>query len=347
MSQYIRSLPVWPSATVPARGLFIFYDPDTDEEYQLKPDQLPVPDPGTGTGELTGQALLDKFKAGNGIELVLLPDDTVLVNCTVEPAAAPLPPDAPTDGRVDDVANTFSGVAVSGFTSYVEYVYFTPDSGGVKPLIPPVGYQSGNRITVSGLTGPCPPNSVGIAVAASGNRPQGRFLLNAEAFTGTVVVTPPTTTYTATQQTYQATAQDYLAKCGSAAPSGYQGPSRSDSSQTSTVSQADANAKSLAVATQQAKDAIVCLITSYEFTLTGPSDQDTTGITLTTDGGAYTLNYDRVYGGDSTGKRLDIFLAGNELAAVDFPASYLGKPFIFTANGITYRNTYTDGSLSL
>lgn len=149
----------------------------------------------------------------------------------------------------------------------------------------------------------------------------------------------PTPTYNAT---YQATQADYQAKCSVAPPAGYTYPTGSGSGTTQEAANTAAKANAIAQ--------ITCPVpqVNYEWTLTGPSDADSTGVTLTTDGSAYQLNYDRIFNGDSTAKRMDLFLGGNQLAAVDFPASYLGgKPFVFKIGSSRYTGTFTDGSVTL
>lgn len=183
---------------------FVALEP-ADRVLVLRPN---APDPADRVGTLdaalvaepaaafTAAQLFELVEAGPGMEITL--GDKVRFTSTVRAAPAPPAPSAPTIPQVDDRANTFSGVAVSGWPSYVEYVYFTPDSGGVKPLISPAGYNAGNRIVLSGLTGDYEPGTVGIAVAASGNRPQGRFLLNDKPFTSKLGAVLPAGTVTGT-----------------------------------------------------------------------------------------------------------------------------------------------------
>jgi len=40
MSKFIRGMPAWPQPSVPADGLFFFYDAASDQEYKLVPEQL-------------------------------------------------------------------------------------------------------------------------------------------------------------------------------------------------------------------------------------------------------------------------------------------------------------------
>jgi hypothetical protein len=104
--------------------------------------------------------------------------------------AAPVAPKAPTAGQVDDMADTFSGLAVPGYASYLEYEGFGfPGVTGVVPLTAANAYQQGTRIYLKGLAGALASGTVGFRVAGSGSRPAGAFLTNADSFTG--VVTPP------------------------------------------------------------------------------------------------------------------------------------------------------------
>lgn len=132
----------------------------------------------------------------------------------------------------------------------------------------------------------------------------------------------------------------YTARCGT--DKAGTGPDVTRTAQGNSPAEADAAAHNAAVA------ALVCTVpVTYEWTLTGPSDQDSTGLTLTTDGAAHQLRYNRIFNGDSAAKRLDLFVAGAQLAVVDFPASYLGQPFAFAAAGVGLAGTFTDGSLTL
>ena len=107
--------------------------------------------------------------------------------------AAPAPP-APSQGQVDDTGDTFSGVAVSGFPNMVEYEAFGfPEIAGTVPLTTANAYQSGTRIYLKAISGPRAIGAVGFRVTASGSRPAGAFLTNAEPFTGTTTTAPAPT----------------------------------------------------------------------------------------------------------------------------------------------------------
>jgi hypothetical protein len=192
MSQYIRGLNPWPvGVPLPEKGLFFFYDPDTDEEYRVYPEQVQVAPDQAGNGAvLTGQALLDQFQEGVGIKLDLLLTGKILITCTVQPTAAVLGPDAPSDGQVDDTANTLSGLLVPGFGAAADYeVVGVPGFPGIVNAVVAGGDVQNGRIYSRGLTGPIDLEKAGIRVAASGNRPAGQWLLNDKLFTGPVPVT--------------------------------------------------------------------------------------------------------------------------------------------------------------
>ena len=107
----------------------------------------------------------------------------LLVNGQTGPTPAPA---APTLGQVDDTGDTFSGAAVSGFPTLAEYEGFGfPETFGTLALTTANAYQSGQRIYLKAITGPRAAGAVGFRVAASGSRPAGAFLTNAEPFTGT------------------------------------------------------------------------------------------------------------------------------------------------------------------
>jgi hypothetical protein len=148
----------------------------------------------------------------------------------------------------------------------------------------------------------------------------------------TVAVSTATTVYNGS----------YTARCGT--DKAGTGPDVYRTAQGASQSEADAAARNAAIA------ALVCSVKpTYEWTLTGPSDSDSTGITHTTDGGAYLLQYNRIFNGDSTPKRMDIFspITGEELAAEDFPASYLGQGFLLIVGNTTYGGIFTDGTPTL
>jgi hypothetical protein len=129
----------------------------------------------------TAEQVFNLFQTGTGVDL-RLQDGDIFLNLRQQGEVSAPRPSAPTDPRVDDRADTFSVLPVGEFDSFTDYVYFTPDSDGIKSLAS-AGYQLGNRIALGGLSGSYPPNSVGLAVAGSPTRPQGKFCTNPEAFT--------------------------------------------------------------------------------------------------------------------------------------------------------------------
>jgi hypothetical protein len=337
-------------------------------------------------------------------------------------------PDAPTDGQVDDTADTFSFLPNPAYPSFAQYkVAGLPGITGAVVLDATNSYVQAGRIYIK-VVGAVPPKGLAVYVAGSGNVPDGKVLTNADPFTGTaVVVTPPAPTNQAptvnltgssstvntgqgvtltaspydadgtiakveyfdggakigetfsapwsiltpglAQGTHNFTARttddkgatgtsiifsvavstpqtvyngSYTARCGT--DKAGTGPEVYRTASGTTQSEADAAARNAAIA------ALVCSVKpTYEWTLTGPSDSDTTGITLTTDGGGYLLQYNRIFNGDSTAKRMDIYTpgTGNQLAAVDFPAAYVGQGFLLVVGGITYGGTFLDGTPTL
>jgi hypothetical protein len=98
---------------------------------------------------------------------------------------SPSQPDAPTNGHVDDVGNTLDGDLVPGFPAVADYeVFGVPGFPGIVNLTFTGGDVQNGRIYSRGLTGPIDFEGTGIRVAASGNRPAGKWLLNNKAFTG-------------------------------------------------------------------------------------------------------------------------------------------------------------------
>lgn len=109
--------------------------------------------------------------------------------------AAPAAPVAPTDPQVEDTADTLSGKLVPGYLAVADYeVFGAPGFPGIVNAAAAGADVQNGRIISRGLTGSILPGSAGIRVAASGNRPAGAWMLNDRAFTGPVVVPPPTDT---------------------------------------------------------------------------------------------------------------------------------------------------------
>ena len=145
----------------------------------------------------------EKF-AGLALRPLLLAiiGDLGAANTITSQPAPTAQPAAPTSPLVDDTANTFSGLAVSGFASLLEYEGTGfPDGVGWVPLSAANAYQVGNRIYLQGLTGFIAAGTAGLRVAASGSRPAGKPLLTNKDFTGPSV-TPSVKGY---QPTYSDT----------------------------------------------------------------------------------------------------------------------------------------------
>jgi hypothetical protein len=102
-------------------------------------------------------------------------------------AGAPIQPDAPTDGRVDDKADTFSGTVHQANPALGDFELFYPGSGGNVPATNGRADLVGTTLTIRGLVGPFLPGTVGMRRAANGNIPASDWLTNADAFTGTAV----------------------------------------------------------------------------------------------------------------------------------------------------------------
>ena len=110
-------------------------------------------------------------------------------NTIVTQPAPTAQPAAPTSPLLDDESNTFSGLAVKGFDSFLEYEGTGfPGVAGWVALSASNAYQVGNRIYLQGLTGFIAAGTAGLRVAASGSRPAGKPLLSGKDFTGPAAV---------------------------------------------------------------------------------------------------------------------------------------------------------------
>ena len=98
-------------------------------------------------------------------------------------AVAPQPP---TNGHADDTADIFYGTINPLFPALGDYEIFYSGSGGNVPATNGRADLVGTTLTIRGLVGPHATGSVGMRVAASGNRPASGWLLNVEPFTGVI-----------------------------------------------------------------------------------------------------------------------------------------------------------------
>jgi hypothetical protein len=136
-----------------------------------------------------------KAYAGLGLRQLLI----ALVNgigtgtstITTQPAVTTAPL-APTGGQVDDAGDTFSFLPNPAYPSFAQYkVNGLPGVTGAVVLDANNSYTQGNRVYVK-VVGPVSRGGLAVYVAGSGSVPDGAVLTNADAFTGTGVVTPPT-----------------------------------------------------------------------------------------------------------------------------------------------------------
>lgn len=163
---------------------------------------------------------------------------------------------------------------------------------------------------------------------------------------GGATTQPAPTTYTATQQSYTTTEADYQAACGKAYEGAFVGVMRSNSSETSTNSQAEANAKALAAATQAAKNAITCQVQPVAYDNTAAAGQTVKGVTLGAQSGD-TLEFNNASGADNSAVTMELWLSGEQLAAVPYENYYTGKPFRFTHNALKYTKNFAAGRIDL
>jgi hypothetical protein len=138
---------------------------------------------------LTADQLLPLLKAGTGIALSLVTDSSgvqqVLISNTVGSAQPVVAPAPPTNGHADDKADIFYGTINPLYKALGDYELYYPGSGGNVPATNGQADLVGTTLTIRNLTGNYPAGSVGMRVAASGNRPASPWLTNADPFTGT------------------------------------------------------------------------------------------------------------------------------------------------------------------
>jgi hypothetical protein len=160
--------------TTPGRVQLIGYNPGNDEIIgfieSLSPEQL--------------KALLE---AGDGITIDLH-NGKVRISCTVTPTQQITQPDAPTDGVVDDIGDTFSFLPVPGYPTIFSYKAF-----GLPGTTTTVAFDASNSYMQNGriylrVVGPVQIGGLAVYVAGSGSLPDGKQLLNKDAFTGAVIV---------------------------------------------------------------------------------------------------------------------------------------------------------------
>lgn len=150
--------------------------------------------PGAPAGSYTAKGVLtDKQGVSTKTPAIAF---TVAETTPVVTPPTPLPtaPAAPTDGRVDDIGDTFSFLPTTAYPSFYQYkVAGLPGVTGAVYLDATNSYVQGGRVYVK-VVGSVPAGGLAVFVAGSGNIPDGKPLLSKEAFTGTAVVTPPTST---------------------------------------------------------------------------------------------------------------------------------------------------------
>lgn len=344
MSRTLPSLTPWPAGKpLPAGAITLFYDPATNQEYRVDLTRLSGTPAATELSLAQLQALL---VAGDGVTITPTNGGTQLLISSTVVAAVPKAPAAPTAGQVDDTADTFSFLANPLFPAAAQYkVIGRPGVTGAEQLDTTNSYVQGGRIYIK-VVGAVSKGGLAVYVAGSGSVPDGQALANNEAFTGAVVPAPPATTYTATQQSYTTTEADYQTACGKAYEGAFVGVMRSNSSETSTSSQAEANAKALAAATQAAKNAITCQVQPVAYDNTAAAGQTMKGVTLGAQS-SDTLEFNNASGADNSAVTMELWLSGEQLAAVPYENYYTGKPFRFTHNALKYTKNFAGGRIDL
>jgi hypothetical protein len=196
MNSFLRDLPAWQSGkTLSINGLFLFYDPQTDQEYKLTPDQLCPTSSGPGeTGSdfvpIGATTSYPAFTTQDAVNRWLLARNPTVI----QQMQAPSPPAAPTNGQVDDEADTFSFSVNPAYPSFAQYkVAGLPGVMGAVALDGINSYISDNRIHVK-VVGSVSKGGLAVYVAGSGSIPDGKPLTNASPFTSTAVVVTPAPT---------------------------------------------------------------------------------------------------------------------------------------------------------
>lgn len=208
MNSFLRDLPAWQSGkSLNPNGLFIYYDPVSDAEYKVTPDQLaaanssPTQPGATGFVPIAATTTYPGFtKDQNEVNLYVLgrqPTSTQVV-------AAPKRPAAPTNGVVNDKGDTWQ--VTLNPDSPVRALYLI---AGLNGTTGPVRLDDTNSYDDSGLTyirvtGNVPARGLALYVAASGTTPDGYALTNNAAFTDatSTVPTTPTTPITGTRNPF-------------------------------------------------------------------------------------------------------------------------------------------------
>jgi hypothetical protein len=163
------------------RGQGLLDSLDKLAEAVAEPGQLTPP---------TAAQIFPLLQAGTGIEITRSNTGKILISCTVEAANAPDKPSAPTNGQVDDTADTFSFLANPVFPSFAQYkVAGLPGVTGAVALDATNSYVSGGRIYVK-VVGAVAKGGLAVYVAGSGSVPDGAVLTNDERFTGVAPTTP-------------------------------------------------------------------------------------------------------------------------------------------------------------
>lgn len=141
---------------------------------------------------VTVAAILNVLKAGPGVT-VTLQGGKIVIASTIQAAAAPGQPDAPTAGVVNDIGDTFSFLPTSAYPSFAQYkVAGLPGVSGAVVLDGTNSYVQNGRIYVK-VIGAVATGGLAVYVAGSGNIPDGKPLLSNADFTGAVIPTGDTT----------------------------------------------------------------------------------------------------------------------------------------------------------
>ena len=112
------------------------------------------------------------------------PFNLYVLAAVVQGGIVPIP-DAPTNGQVNDVGNTFQFTAVPAYVSRNDYEFEEPNRAGLVAFDNVNSYETGGSFYVQGLTGPIPIGLFRVRVKANGIRPAGNWLASAAVFTGT------------------------------------------------------------------------------------------------------------------------------------------------------------------
>ncbi|UOQ53040.1 hypothetical protein [Hymenobacter cellulosivorans] len=247
-------------------------------------------------------------------------------------------PAAPTGALVDDVGNTFSHNLVGGFDSASDYELRTGSTAVYT--VRNTAYVQNGRVYYPGLSAAYAIGEVSARVTASGARPAGGAVSNAQAFTGPAAPT----VYTSMPQSYTVTQVDIDTKCGAGTTS-FQAITRTNNTATGDT-QPNANAAGLAAAKDEALAAIVCTVPPPNYnTEVNDSIREAAGIAFSPGSSTVRALFNAIPGANAAPISMVVTLGGGPASYFDMPGEYAGQGLsFFGADGQRYETTFINGS---